>query len=102
MSVRRDKAGGYSMHAHAQPRLTRRTLLCGSVASLALPWVLRGARAAPAPPARDVNEAAWRELADKIKCGIVVRPNDPRFVRLTQPENLRYYNPPASPDGPPP
>jgi hypothetical protein len=28
----------------AQPRLSRRTLLSGSVASLALPWVLRGAR----------------------------------------------------------
>src|SRR5262249_26072674 len=31
----------------------------------------------------------------------VLRPNDPRFVRLTQPENLRYYNPPINPSDPP-
>jgi hypothetical protein len=86
---------------HAQPRLSHRTLLSGSVASLALPWVLRGAHAAPPRLVCDVSDAAWEELAGKIKCGVVVRPNDPRFVRLTQPENLRYYNPPATMDAPP-
>jgi hypothetical protein len=96
------RGGAVGNPTHAQARLSRRTLLSGSVASLALPWVLRGARAAAPRLVCDVSdEAAWEELTDKIKCGIVVRPNDPRFVRLTQPENLRYYNPPATSDAPP-
>jgi FAD/FMN-containing dehydrogenase len=82
---------------HAQPRLTRRALLSGSVASLALPWVLRGVRAAPA---RGISDAAWKKLAGKITGG-VLWPNDPRFVALTRPENLRYYNPPAPADASP-
>lgn len=82
---------------HAQPRLSRRTLLSGSVAGLALPWVLRGARAAPA---RGVSDAAWKKLAGKITGG-VLWPNDPRFVALTRPENLRYYNPPTAPNASP-
>jgi FAD binding domain/Berberine and berberine like len=82
---------------HAQPRLTRRAMLSGSVASLALPWVLQGARAAPAP---GISDAAWKKLAGKITGG-VLWPNDPRFVALTRPENLRYYNPPATPDASP-
>jgi hypothetical protein len=100
-SHRRPPDGAAEYPVRAQPRLSRRTLLSGSVASLALPWVLRGARAAPPPLVCDVSDAAWEELAGRIKCGIVVRPNDPRFVRLTQPENLRYYNPPAPSDAPP-
>jgi FAD/FMN-containing dehydrogenase len=82
---------------HAQPRLSRRTLLSGSVAGLALPWILHGARAVPAP---GISEAAWAKLGGKITGG-VLRPNDPRFVALTRPENLRYYHPPATPDAPP-
>jgi FAD/FMN-containing dehydrogenase len=73
--------------------LSRRALLSGSAASLALPVLARSARAQPAPT---VSEAAWRELDWNITGG-VLRPNDPRFVRLTQPENLRYFNPPANP-----
>lgn len=76
--------------------LSRRALLAGSAASLALPLLPRGSRAQSQP-----SEAAWRELGQNITGG-VLRPNDPRFVRLTQPENLRYYNPPAQPgDGRP-
>jgi len=82
---------------HTPPRLTRRALLSGTVASLALPWVLRGARAAPAS---GISDAAWKKLAEKITGG-VLWPNDPRFVALTRPENLRYYNPPATPEAPP-
>jgi FAD/FMN-containing dehydrogenase len=78
-------------------RLSRRALLSGSAASLALPLLPRASRAQSAPA---VSEAAWRELGRNITGG-VVRPNDPRFVRLTQPENLRYYNPPAQPGLPP-
>jgi hypothetical protein len=72
-------------------------LLSGSVASLALPWVLRGAPAALAP---GISDAAWKKLAGKITGG-GLWPNDPRFVALTRPENLRYYNPPATPDASP-
>ena len=79
---------------HAEPQLTRRALLSGSVASLALPWVLRGARAAPES---GISDAAWNELAGKITGG-VLWPSDPRFCELTRPENLRYYNPDSSPD----
>ncbi len=82
---------------HAQPRLTRRALLAGSVASLALPWVLRGARGTPA---LRTSDQPWKKLAEQMP-GRVLGPDDPRFVGLTQPENLRYYNPPLSPDGPP-
>jgi FAD/FMN-containing dehydrogenase len=72
-------------------------LLSGSAAGLALPFLPRGSRALSPPT---VSEAAWRKL-DKCITGGVLRPNDPRFVRLTQPENLRYYNPPALPGGMP-
>jgi hypothetical protein len=49
-----------------------------------------------------IPDSAWRELDDpKNMTGGVQRPNDPRFVWLTQPENLRYYNPPANPGGTP-
>src|SRR5947207_9482653 len=75
-------------------RLSRRALLSGSAASLAMPWVARRARAQPAAP--KVSEAALRELELCIPGG-VLQPNDPRFLRLTQPENLRYFNPPADP-----
>jgi FAD/FMN-containing dehydrogenase len=80
----------------AASRLSRRALLSGSAATLALPWVARRARAQPAPK---ISEAAWRELESCIPGG-VMRPNDPRFVLLTQPENLRYFNPPADPNEP--
>jgi FAD/FMN-containing dehydrogenase len=78
-------------------QLSRRALLSGSAATLALPLLARSARAQPAPP---VSEAAWRAL-DWYITGGVLRPNDPRFVKLTQPENLRYFNPPANPGGKP-
>jgi FAD/FMN-containing dehydrogenase len=74
-------------------RLSRRAVLSGSAAGLVAPLLARSARAQPAPT---VSEAAWREL-DRHITGGVLRPNDPRFVRLTQPENLRYFNPPANP-----
>jgi FAD/FMN-containing dehydrogenase len=80
----------------AASRLSRRALLSGSAASLALPLLPQRARAqSPA-----ISETAWRELGRCIPSG-VLRPNDPRFVRLTQPENTRYYNPPAKPGDPP-
>ena len=78
-------------------QLSRRAVLSGSAASLALPLLPRASRAL-SPPA--VSEAAWREL-DKCITGGVLRPNDPRFIELTQPENLRYYNPPSNPGGAP-
>jgi FAD binding domain-containing protein/berberine-like enzyme len=78
-------------------RLSRRALLSGSAASLAVPLLPPRARAQPAPT---VPEAAWQEL-DRNITGGVQRPNDPRFVRLTRPENLRYFNPPANPGEPP-
>ena len=80
-----------------QSHLSRRAVLSGSAASLALPWLPRASRAQSRPA---VSEAAWREL-DKCITGGVLRPNDPRFVYLTQPENLRYYNPPSNPGGMP-
>ena len=92
--------GAVEFPMHAQPRLSRRTLLSGSAASLALPWVLRGARAAPPPRVCDVSDKLWKELADKLSHGVVRRPGDWWFRALTQPENLRYYNPPASDDAP--
>ncbi|HEX3860190.1 MAG TPA: FAD-binding oxidoreductase [Stellaceae bacterium] len=36
----------------------------------------------------------------KTVTGGVIRPGDARFVALTRPENLRYYNPPSLPGGP--
>jgi hypothetical protein len=89
-------------------RLSRRALLSGGAASLALPLLPRAARAQSLPmtclvPAGYVGgatipDSAWEELGDKrYMTGGVQRPNDPRFVWLTQPENLRYYNPPARP-----
>ncbi|HEX3954875.1 MAG TPA: FAD-binding oxidoreductase [Stellaceae bacterium] len=80
----------------ARARLSRRNLLVGAGATLALPWVMRGARAAPSGP---IADAAWQKLATQISGG-VIWPGDPRFVTLSRPENLRYYNPPANPDGP--
>jgi FAD/FMN-containing dehydrogenase len=76
----------------AKSRLSRRALLSGSAASLVLPVLPRRSRA----QSPVVSEAAWWELNRRITGG-VLRPNDPRFVRLTQPENLRYYNPLAEP-----
>jgi FAD/FMN-containing dehydrogenase len=78
-------------------RLSRRALLSGAAASLALPLLPRRSRAQSLPA---VSDAAWWELGKNITGG-VLRPNDPRFVALTQPENLRYYNPPAQPGAPP-
>jgi hypothetical protein len=100
-SHRRPPDGAAEYPMRAQPRLSRRTLLSGSVASLALPWVLRGARAAPPPLVCDVSDAAWKELAKKVPRGVVQRPGAWWFQDLTKPENLRYYNPPASTDAPP-
>lgn len=71
-------------------------MLAGSAASVALPLLPRRSRAQSQP-----SEAAWRALNDNITGG-VIRPNDPRFVRLTLPENLRYYNPPPEPGSGPP
>jgi FAD binding domain/Berberine and berberine like len=82
---------------YTRSRLSRRALLAGAVAGVALPWGLRGARG---ETAASVSETAWKALEGKIAGG-VVRPNDARFVDLTRPENLRYYNPPAGPDAPP-
>lgn len=77
-------------------QLSRRALLAGTAASLALPALPRRSRAQSQP-----SENAWRELHKCLKSG-VIRPNDPRFVRLTLPENLRYYNPPPQPGNGPP
>ena len=76
--------------------LSRRALLSGAAAGVALALLPRRSRALSPPT---VSEAAWRGLDRKITGG-VLRPNDPRFVALTQPENLRYYNPPAQPGAP--
>jgi FAD/FMN-containing dehydrogenase len=76
--------------------LSRRALLSGAVAGLALPWVRRVAYSSPTPA---IGDQAWRMLAERITGG-VMRPPDPRFLLLTRPENLRYYNPPSTPDGP--
>jgi|SRR5208337_2510614 len=81
----------------ARIQITRRNLLRGAAASLSLPAL---ARAANKIPVRAVSEAAWKSLAAKITGG-VVRPDDPRFGALTQPENLRYYNPPLTRDARP-
>ena len=86
---------GETMQSRSQ--LSRRALLSGAAASLALPFLPRGARALSPPT---VSDADWWELGQEITGG-VLRPNDPRFVTLTQPENLRYFNPPAQPGAPP-
>lgn len=65
---------------------TRRTLLGGAAASAALPWFPRVARAEGPIPRYD-----WDQLARAIKRP-VLQPNDPRFVRLTQPENSYYFS----------
>ena len=77
--------------------VSRRALLSGAAASLALPSLPRAARALSSST---IPESAWIDLGQNITGG-VQRPNDPRFVFLTQPENLRYYNPPADPRGKP-
>src|SRR4051794_41765806 len=82
----------------AGSQLSRRALLAGTAASLAVPLMSRRSRAQSQP-----SEAAWRDLNDKmIKSGGGIRPNDPRFFRLTLPENPRHYNPPAPPGNGPP
>jgi len=87
---------------HIRQRLSRRTLLSASVAGLAAPWVLRGAHAAAT---QGISESAWAELGRRVTGGVFrhndARHNDPRFLALTKPENLRYFNPPDRPDGPP-
>jgi FAD/FMN-containing dehydrogenase len=69
--------------------VSRRSLLAGVAASAILPW--RPSRAAP--PDRD-----WNDLAKLIDSPVLL-PHDPRFVRLTQPENLYYYRS-KGPDAP--
>lgn len=66
-------------------------MLAGVAASAILPW--RPSRAAPAP------EPDWDDLA-KLIASPVLLPNDPRFVNLTQPENLYYYRPTGTPGAP--
>ena len=66
-----------------KPAVSRRSLLSGVAASAILPW--RPSRAAPSGP-------YWEDLAKLIDSPVLL-PNDPRFVRLTQPENLYYYRP---------
>lgn len=95
-ALREQENWGASMLARSQ--LSRRAMLAGTAATLALPSLPRRSRAQSQPT---VSEAAWRELGSKITGG-VIRPNDPRFVRLTLPENLRYYNPPPQPGSGPP
>lgn len=79
----------------AQQRLSRRTILAGTAASLAMPWPLRWAKAQPATLALNLPESAWKELAGKVSGG-VIRPGDPRFLMLAKPENLRYFHPPGA------
>ena len=104
-----DRSGGTMQTAS---RVSRRALLSGAATSLALPLLPRAARAQSLPmtclvpsgyvDGETIPDAAWQELGDpKNMTGGVQRPNDPRFVWLTQPENLRYYNPPANPGGTP-
>jgi len=71
-------------------------MLAGTAASLALPSLPRRSRAQS-----QRKEPAWGDL-EKCVPGGVIRPGDPRFVRLTLPENLRYYNPPVQPGNGPP
>jgi hypothetical protein len=70
--------------------VTRRSLLAGVAASAILPW--RPSRAARPTP-------NWNELARLIKSPVLL-PNDPRFVNLTQPENLYYYRRADKPGAP--
>jgi hypothetical protein len=70
--------------------VSRRSLLAGVAASAILPWRLSRA-ASPRPD--------WEDLA-KLIASPVLLPNDPRFVSLTQPENLYYYRPAGTPLAP--
>jgi FAD/FMN-containing dehydrogenase len=70
--------------------VSRRSLLAGVAASAILPW--RPSRAARPEP-------DWDELAKLIGSPVLL-PNDPRFVRLTQPENLHYYRSAGTPGAP--
>ncbi len=72
--------------AMADRRLSRRTLLAGAAAGLALPFV---SSPAPARPAFQISSAAWRDLAARVG-GPVVRPGDAAYRALTTPQNLRY------------
>lgn len=65
---------------------SRRRLLAGATAALALPWVARAGLAAPTP--RALPDSAWRELARTA--GWVVRPDDAAFRNLIRPQNLRW------------
>jgi FAD/FMN-containing dehydrogenase len=66
--------------------VSRRSLLAGVAASAIVPW--RPSRAAPS------RGPDWDDLAKLIDSPVLL-PNDPRFVNLTQPENLYYYRPMA-------
>jgi len=70
--------------------VSRRSLLAGVAASAILPW--RPSRAAPPEP-------DWNDLAKLIDSPVLL-PNDPRFVTLTQPENLYYYRSAGTPGAP--
>jgi len=78
----------------SQVRFSRRALLASALATLATPRIVRGA--APEASAK-ISDAAWNDLARQITGG-VIRPPDPRFIVLTRPENLRFYDPPDTPD----
>ena len=64
---------------------SRRRLMAGAAAAVAMPWV---ARAAGPPAARSPSQAAWRDLA-RVG-GWVVRPGDTAFHTLIRPQNLRW------------
>jgi hypothetical protein len=66
--------------------ISRRGLLADVAASAILPWLPCPSCAAPAA-APD-----WGNLAKLIGSPVLL-PDDPRFVNLTQPENLYYYRP---------
>ena len=70
--------------------VSRRSLLAGVAAGAILPW--RPSRAAPSTP-------DWDDLAKLIDSPVLL-PNYPRFVNLTQPENLYYYRPAGEPGAP--
>ncbi|HEY1632332.1 MAG TPA: FAD-binding oxidoreductase [Rhizomicrobium sp.] len=67
--------------------LSRRAFLAASSATaLALP---AAAKTALRPIRSTPSEVAWRELARRMR-GPVLRPWDPDFYALNQPDNLRY------------
>jgi FAD/FMN-containing dehydrogenase len=82
------------MAAQSQLHSRRNFLAASSATALALGGaaqartLLRPARPLSLPLA---SEAAWRELARQLR-GPVVRPWDPDFFKLAQPDNLRYAN----------